>query len=161
MTKPLRHLVSKVLERVAELAAKMPKNQYFHAYTLTNGTTKYMTRVKFPRVFGRRVMLHRIWRADLDRELHNHPWTKAFSFIITGSYIEERLAHPAMAWISWWGIEKETYRVNWFNSLFKEDFHKITEIEEPLWTFFIHGERKLDKNGVEWGFLMISTLSSS
>lgn len=159
MTKPLRHLTDKALMLVAKLAAKLPKNDYFSAYTITNGTTNYLTRVKFPRVFGRRVMLHKIWRADSDREMHNHPWDKAYSFILVGSYMEERIDHTAdvLMMLRMNGrprtVPRTTQHIKWFNRIFKEDFHRISEIDGPLWTLFIAYKRTADQNGVEWGFL--------
>jgi len=180
MRKFVRRLVDKVLMGVAAVAAKLPDNDYFSAYTITNGRTKYMTRVKFPRVFGKRIMLHKIWRADSDKEMHNHPWDKAFSLVLLGSYREERLdltsemiyrafhqihldnmkkagldgpALSTSAVIAMPEVPRSEHHVKWFNNLYKEDFHKITFIEEPLWTIFIAGKREVDKDGVDWGFL--------
>lgn len=168
MTKLFRQLADKVLWKVAELAAKFPDNDYFSAYTITNGTTNYLTRVKFPRVFGMRIMLHKIWRADSDREMHNHPWDKAFSFILLGSYMEERLDltsemiydaiysnRPGSVGFSLVKPEpvRITSHVKWFNEIRKEDFHKITSIDGPLWTIFVAGKRTPDKDGNDWGFL--------
>lgn len=165
MTKPLRHLLDKVLMGAARLVSKLPDNDYLHCYTITNGTTNYLTRLKLPRIFGMRVMLHKIWRADSDGEMHNHPWDKAYSFILLGSYVEERLdldgelvarifksigETPA-------AVKRRVKDVKWFNRLYKEDFHKIIEIDGPLWTIFIAGKRIADKNGVEWGFLKEET----
>lgn len=179
MRKFVRRVADKLLMGVAKVAASLPDNDYFSAYTITNGTTNYLTRVKFPRVFGKRVMLHKIWRADSDREMHNHPWDHAISIILLGSYIEERLdltsemiyrafhqirldnmkkaglEGPALiagSVLSMPEVPRNERHVKWFNSLYKEDFHKITSIDGPLWTLFIAGERVII-NGVDWGFL--------
>lgn len=37
------------------------------------------------------LYVHRIFRSDEDRELHNHPWKWALSLVVTGGYIEERM----------------------------------------------------------------------
>lgn len=144
----IKTVINSVLELVANTAKRLPDNPYFHCYTIISGDTNYLTRVKFPRLFGWRVMLHHIHRADEDRELHNHPWDRAYSFLLTGSYIEERLVQDLLPFV----IERELRKVRWFNALYKEDFHRITSIDGPLWTLFIAGDRQ-DTNGVDWGFL--------
>lgn len=146
--KIVRTILSNALELIAGVAKQMPDNKYFSGYTITNGTTDYLTRIRFPRLFGWRVMLHHIHRPDHDRDMHNHPWKRAYSFLLTGSYTEERLAQDMLPFV----IEREFRNVRWFNVLHKEDFHRIDSIDGPLWTLFIAGER-LDIDGVEWGFL--------
>lgn len=144
----LTSLVNRALNRLAKTAAELPDNKYFYCYTITNGTTPYLTRIRFPRLFGWWVMLHHIHRPDHDREMHNHPWKKAYSFLLTGSYTEERLAQDLLPFV----MEREYHQVRWFNILHKEDFHKITSIQGPLWTLFIVGNHQ-NTNGVDWGFL--------
>ena len=80
--------------------------------------------------------------------MHNHPWDRAYSFLLLGSYIEERLVQELLPFV----IERELRKVRWFNALYKEDFHRITSIDGPLWTLFIAGDRQ-DTNGIDWGFL--------
>lgn len=144
----LTKFVDAFLWKIVAVAKKRPSDdELFRGYTITNGTTPYLTRVLFPRVFGWRVMLHHIHRTDSDRDMHNHPWDKAFSLILTGSYIEERLVSQLN--IPGWPVERGTRLVKWFNSLYKEDFHRISEINGPLWTLFIVG----DRTGDGWGFL--------
>lgn len=144
----LSSLVNKVLSTVANIAKKLPDNKIFHAYTITSKGDDYLTRVKFPRMFGWRPMLHNIHRPDNDPEMYNHPWKRSYSIILTGSYVEERLVQDLLPFI----IDRELRKIRWFNTLHKEDFHRITTIEGPLWTLFIAGERQII-NGVEWGFL--------
>jgi len=148
--KLLTSIVSNALEVVASVAKRLPDNKFFHCYTITTKgtTTPYLTRILFPRMFGWRVMLHHIHRSDMDRDLHNHPWKKAYSFLLTGSYIEERLAQDLLPFV----IERIVRKIRWFNVLHKEDFHKIISIEGPLWTLFVAGNHQ-DTKGIEWGFL--------
>lgn len=146
--KILRYIISDALDLVARMAKRLPANPYVHCFTINTGTTDYITRVRFPRLFGWRVMLHHIHREDWDRDLHNHPWKRAYSFLLTGSYIEERLIQDLLPFV----VERERRHVKWFNVLHKEDFHRIDSIEGPLWTLFIAGERQVIDE-VEWGFL--------
>lgn len=150
-------LVDKILMGVAEAVSLLPKNDYLHCYTITNGNSNYLTRVLGPRVFGKRIMLHKIWRADSDKEMHNHPWDKCFSIILTGAYIEERLdlvaeQHYEAFNIKGVPVKRLTQAITKTNRLNKEDFHRITAIQGPLWTLFIAGKRTAI-NGVDWGFL--------
>lgn len=86
----LKQLLLAGLRTLAAAAARMPKNKLFYGYTISVRESPYITRVIFPRVFGRRLMLHRIHREDLDEHGHNHPWKKSYSLILTGGYIERR-----------------------------------------------------------------------
>lgn len=143
----LKTLVDRGLTKLADLAGKLPDNKIFHAYTITDGKTPYLTRVLGPRIFGVRPMLHKIHRADSDRELHNHPWEKAVSFVLMGRYREERLGHPLTNhWM------RQDRWVDALNIIFKSDFHRIVEVEGPCWTLFLAGKRQ-EVDGVEWGFL--------
>lgn len=103
----------------------------------------YMTRVLFPRVFGVRVMLHRIHRPDYDRDLHDHPWDWCASFILRGSYDEERLDEgcPDDA------IATRFRRVKWFNWITADTWHRINQLHGNVWTLFVTGERVQ-----AWGF---------
>lgn len=106
----------------------------------------YLTRVLFPRIFGFRPMLHKFHRPDGDRALHNHPWRTAVSFILAGSYIEERLL-PDESQLAHGPITEHRH-VRWFNVLTNQDFHRVTELKGSVYTLFVIGERTQG-----WGFL--------
>lgn len=124
------------------------KPKQFAAYVITDHDgSPYMTRVLFPRVFGIRPMLHHIHRADFERDLHNHPWPYAFSFILRGSYVEERLDDCAAKH----DCTHETKRhVRWFNFIRGSTFHRISELHGNVWTLFCTGKRK--SADASWGF---------
>lgn len=85
------------------------------------------------------VFLHRFVRSDRDRELHNHPWDRAWSLVLAGGYVEER-RH---------GDEVRTHVVRpWsWNKLLANTFHRVDLIENDCWTIFVTGDRVQD-----WGF---------
>jgi hypothetical protein len=120
------------------------------AYTIETDNSPYITRVLAPRIFGFRVMLHHIHRADDDRELHNHPWAWAFSCILSGSYDEERLEAivPSAGDIHAAQVLTEKRRVRRFNRLNDADYHRIEKLHGDVWTLFVTGPRVQD-----WGFL--------
>lgn len=82
-------------------------------------------------LFG--IMLHRIFRPDRQRDLHDHPWN-FLSFIFLGWYRENT---------------PEGMRTRrWFNWKRAEDRHSITEVGRvPVWTLVFTGRRRRT-----WGF---------
>lgn len=99
-------------------------------------------------VFGYTLRLHRIMRADLARDLHNHPF--CFVTIPFGTYREtywvpaDPVVHP-----SWLGhIALRTVRrfVPQFRDV--KFRHRIVELPNgPVWTFVISGRYQQ-----KWGF---------
>lgn len=111
-------LTERVLDRVIDLARRTP---YFHLYH-ADGTI-YMERywvvpsrdpgsaskegcfvagwrqrpiIWLLQRFGVAIRLHCIHSPDLDREMHDHPWTFA-SVVLRGWYAEARPQHPERA----------------------------------------------------------------
>ena len=86
---------------------------------------------------GPGLCFHRFVKSDPERGYHDHPWSKAVSFILTGGY-EERILNP----------DKLTYQTHWrprffFNYLDGEkSFHRVM-IEEgkDAWTLFAFSKR--------------------
>lgn len=92
------------------------------------------------------IYLHKFFNGDQDRELHNHPWRRSASFILTGGYDEERLV----------GNTVKTRRVGpgCFNFLGGDTFHRISLVDSSrgAWTLFCSGKKVKD-----WGFLIAET----
>lgn len=99
---------------------------------------------KFLKRFGVTAYLHRFVRGDSERHVHDHPWPWALSFVLCGSYIEERITGFDVD-KGWHSVMR---RVRWFNYIKALDFHRITEPKPETWTLFIHGPRQKS-----WGFL--------
>jgi len=121
------------------------------AYTIETDGDAYLTRIMLPRlnlpiIGSLRPMIHHFHRRDQDRHLHNHPWDRAWSFLITGSYDEERLIWPKNP-LSSVGMGCEKRHVKWFNTLTAQDYHAVTKLNGEVWTLFVTGNRVQD-----WGF---------
>lgn len=102
----------------------------------------YMIRFYLFTLFGRRFYIHKFLASDPDRGIHNHPWRKAWSFILLGWYFEELR-----------GLASEKGRrvrkVRWFNTLVADTSHRvILPSDEPVWTLFVHTVGDVQ----EWGF---------
>lgn len=117
---------------------------------ITEGDAPYLERYYLGTAFGRRFYLHRFVGSDPDRGVHDHPWRRAWSFILSGWYYEERRD----------GLR----RVRWFNSLHGDTFHRVIlpmDVADDLffdgkpnpprecWSLFVHTVG--DVKG--WGFL--------
>lgn len=85
------------------------------------------------------LYIHRFHRSDVDRELHNHPWRWALSFVIAGGYREERRRGNSV-------VEREVKPLS-FNYIRQDDFHCVDLIEHDAWTLFLVGRK-----GSTWGF---------
>lgn len=114
---------------------------------ISDGDTTYLERYYIATLFGWRFYLHRFVGSDPDRGLHDHPWSKAYSLILSGWYYEVTRSGERM--------------VRWFNSLTGDTFHRVVlprdrsivyEYGKPwqqhCWTLFFHkaGDVK------PWGF---------
>lgn len=81
------------------------------------------------------IKLHRIYRPDQQRDLHNHPWC-FFSLVLWGWYTEN--------------TQRGERRVRWFNWKTLEDFHCISLVSRsPVWTLVFTGPRRQ-----VWGFMV-------
>ena len=101
----------------------------------------YLTRYY---IFGNRdtwfaLYLHEFHRADKDRDLHNHPWKFALSYILKGEYEEMKLTR---------GLDSVIHRKGNFNFISGTCFHRIARITPNLYTLFFRGPRNK-----KWGFL--------
>lgn len=156
-------MLATLLNRFASWALKKNKGvmgEKCWAYVIEGGGTPYLTRIMLPwRVFGVRPFLHKFHRPDEDDNLHNHPWKKSLSVILTGSYDETRTLSDAADCVRLYeasGAGKarledftHTRRVRFFNYLTDADYHKIDRLHGEVWTLFITGPRIQS-----WGFLV-------
>ena len=89
------------------------------------------------------VLLHRIYKPDWARELHNHPWS-FMSLILTGGYTEECKRNGD-------NVKQVRRGVGSVSRRTKQDFHRISELHGTVRTFVLVGRRRQ-----EWGFLVPS-----
>lgn len=91
---------------------------------------------------GVKAYLHRFVASDPDRGLHDHPWRRSLSLVLTGGYCEvRRISKRESRWRS-----IKPWRLNYIRG---SDFHRIVlDRGEEAWTLFMHGERTK-----AWGFL--------
>lgn len=88
------------------------------------------------------VYLHYFYKGDEDRELHNHPWERALSFVLLGGYYEERRTEKDEV------ILKDIKPLT-FNYITKDHFHRVIKKKKSphVWTIFFTGKRVQN-----WGF---------
>ena len=99
----------------------------------------YLERHLLGTVFGTRVYLHRFVASD-PAGVHDHPFERAFSFIVAGWYFEDR-----------WGQRRKK---QWFNTIGPNDFHRVVlpNNGKDVWTIFFHTPRVKP-----WGFLRVTS----
>lgn len=116
---------------------------------INDGDRPYLERYYVGRLFGLTFYLHRFVGSDPARGLHDHPWDRAYSLILSGWYFEETRS----------GMRK----VRWFNRLTGDSFHRVVlpplgiktatgvrqaSWKQPCWTLFCHGPYTK-----RWGFM--------
>ncbi len=107
------------------------------------GGEPYLERYYLFGLFGWHGYLHRFVDSDPDRGLHDHPWGRALSLVLTGGYREIRYADPGRE-----TMQERRIRPGRLNRLRGEDFHRVVlEQGRPAWTLFMHGPRCKG-----WGF---------
>lgn len=136
----IRTLLRMGLGALAGALGELAENTHAWSYTIVGfDKSRYITRTLLPRIGKRRVILHRIHRADADAEHHDHPWSEATFYVLTGGYTEERIdPMPGMP-INVWLTRK--LRPGDTNRLTRRTFHRITSVEPNTWTIGIVGER--------------------
>ena len=93
----------------------------------------------WPKGDGIGVYIHRFHRGDNDRELHNHPWRWAVSFVLAGGYWEERRVGD--------DVFVREVRPGHINILSANSFHRVTLRDGDAWTLFVVGPKVSG-----WGF---------
>lgn len=87
------------------------------------------------------IRVHHILRADLDRNLHDHPWN-ARTILLRGGYVETRLSNDVH--VRHWRGAGDTAQLRF------GEFHKIDWVSPGgVWTLFL----TWDYQGT-WGFLV-------
>lgn len=99
------------------------------------------------------VVLHRFLRSDADRELHNHMWP-GFSVILSGRYREEKMTQQWTPESVWSSLKTKVFRPGMFNSIGRDDFHRVDLLTPEVWTLFFYGRKVRD----DWGFMDRDTL---
>lgn len=80
-----------ILAAVSAFLAEVPQNSHAWTYHIRGfDQSLYLSRTLLPRLGSARPLVHRIWREDADRHMHNHPWAWARFLIVSGGYVEER-----------------------------------------------------------------------
>lgn len=107
----------------------------------------YMIRFYLFTMFKRRFYIHMFLASDPDRGIHNHPWRKAWSFILLRWYFEELRGPANQTGMASKG--RRVRKVKWFNSLTADTTHRvILPDDKPVWTLFVHTVGDVQ----EWGF---------
>ena len=94
---------------------------------------EYLDRIRLVVTPWFQIMLHRIYRPDRQRDLHDHPWW-FLSILLWGAYKE--VTQDGVRRCRWWNFKRTT------------DRHSITEVSRrPVWTLVITGPKRRT-----WGF---------
>jgi len=81
--------------------------------------------------------LHHFHRGDLDKALHNHPWSFSLSIILTSGYTELRWDRSKGR------VVTRLVRPGDINIIRADDYHKVDLVdkENGCWTLFFSGPR--------------------
>ncbi len=126
------------------------------ARLITINDQPYLERYFVGRWRGVTFYLHRYVSSDNERFLHNHPWTWSRSIVLSGGYDEEVVTDLAIESQS--GCLTMDRRINWWNRIDGNHFHRIANAAPGTWTLFFHSERAQLIRGCMtfekgWGFL--------
>ena len=115
---------------------------------IDDGERRYLERYYVATIFGLRIYIHRFVGSDPERGLHDHPWSRALSLILSGFYYEHTRS----------GVR----RVRWINTLTGDTFHRVVlptagGLDNECWTLFMHPAVDVKK----WGFLERDTNSKN
>jgi hypothetical protein len=119
-----------LLAACAFIARRLP----FRHLEGSNGV--YLSRYLLIDADSWKLFLHKFVRSDEDLELHNHPWDRAVSLILTGGYTEERRMRDTLVWT-------KVFRPGMLNFLKADTFHRVELLNEKdgCWTLFWVGKK--------------------
>lgn len=104
----------------------------------------YLERYYLFGLAGWHAYLHRFVDSDPDRGLHDHPWGRAVSLVLSRGYDEIRFADSGRT-----RTLRRQVRAGRLNRLCGTDYHRVVLRDgRPAWTLFLHGPRVKG-----WGFL--------
>jgi len=100
-----------------------------------------------------RFYLHYFFRGDVDREVHNHPWKRASSLILTGGYTEYRWDSDLRC------MRARIYLPGMVNRIGRNDYHRVELVDQEAgcWTLFCTFGRVGPSDGKDWGFFNTDT----
>lgn len=135
------------------MISKSKKWALWNRQNICNDGELYMKRLKIFECPAFGIYIHKIFEADIDRSLHDHPWS-FMTFTLSGGYFEEILSGYGQ--YEQRALGKDPYnRVSQkrFGYLPITSFHRIAQIYPRhlvgyVQTLVIHGPRR--KN---WGFI--------
>lgn len=85
------------------------------------------------------IYIHCFHASDEDLELHNHPWSRSASLILSGSYLEEYKSGDQVC--------SRVLKPGNINYIKANDFHRVDLLTKKVWTLFISGSKVQS-----WGF---------
>ena len=87
---------------------------------------------------GYQVYLHRFVASDPGRGLHNHPWKRAISLVLSGGYQETRMLDAKAGNV----LQRRWLHAGCFNLISGEVFHRVNIPENSeCWSLFIHAPK--------------------
>ena len=105
------------------------------------------------RAGGMGAFLHRFVSSD-EIEYHCHPWTWAYTFILSGSYREDRVSallidfDASVATLDGSTRVQTIVKAGDANIIMAHTFHRVELLTPEVFSLFIHGPRAQD-----WGFV--------
>lgn len=150
IVKFIRKFLPKIVKRLPLRAIKVDNEPYLDRYYLFGGDCKYFPNPRPLLSFlPFTVFVHNFKSGDKDRNLHNHPWKWAFSWMLAGGYREEyRDTSPDGKFI----IKCRYVEPGSFNKFHANHFHRVDLLEKDAWSLFIVGTKQQS-----WGFWDIET----
>lgn len=112
----------------------------------------YLERYYLGNRWGGYAYLHRFVAADMDEELHDHPWGWAWSLVLSGGYEESWLDRIDPREPRGMAVSTRWRRAGSSHVIRGRDFHRIGRCLPETWSLFVHGEWR--PRG--WGFLEVS-----
>lgn len=123
----------------------------------------YLERYYVGELLGVTFYLHRFVSNDSERHVHNHPWRRGCSFILSGAYTEEIAVDVCPIAGTDSGCLTMFKRRRWFNWVGGSTFHRIHNAAPGTWTLFCHGERERvgpQRRLKGWGFFSTALLNT-
>jgi len=93
---------------------------------------------------GPSLYLHRFHLPDQDVALHNYPWRRAYSLILSGSYDEFR---GKVECDKLECFDSRSVRAGRINTIGPDDYHRIAYLHGEVWTLFFVWPKSRS-----WGF---------